>query len=260
MVTEMKRIFAFASRNTKEILRDPLSYIFCLGFPLVMLIVMSLVNESIPPEAGMTIFRIDNLAGGIAVFGQTFIMMFTAMTVAKDRNGAFLVRMYATPMKSTDFIFGYTLPMILIFLVQNLITYAVSYIIAVIADVEINPAGLILSIILLIPSAIMFIGFGLLFGTLFNEKAAPGVCSIIISLGSFLGAIWFDADSTGGVMLKLCKCLPFYYCTKTARSSLNMEFGFENFVIPLMVVAVCAVVLAAVSSLVFRTKMKADLS
>jgi len=256
----MKRIFTFASRNTKEILRDPLSYIFCLGFPLVMLIVMSLVNESIPPETGMTIFRIDNLAGGIAVFGQTFIMMFTAMTVAKDRNGAFLVRMYATPTKSTDFIFGYTLPMILIFLVQNLITYAVSWIIAVITDVTINPAGLIISIVLLIPSAIMFIGFGLLFGTLFNEKAAPGMCSIIISLGSFLGAIWFDADSTGGVMLKLCKCLPFYYCTKSARMSMAMEFGFEKLWLPVIVVTACAVVVAAVSATVFRMKMKADLS
>ena len=60
----MNRVLAFSGRNLKELLRDPLSYIFCLGFPLVMLVIMSIVNQSIPPEAGMTIFNIENLAGG----------------------------------------------------------------------------------------------------------------------------------------------------------------------------------------------------
>lgn len=62
----MNRIIAFSRRNFKEILRDPLSYILCLGFPLIMLVIMTLVNESIPAEAGMVIFRIDYLSGGIA--------------------------------------------------------------------------------------------------------------------------------------------------------------------------------------------------
>lgn len=256
----MHKMKAFASRNSKEILRDPLSYIFCLGFPLVMLVVMTLINESIPAEAGMTIFRIDFLAGGIAVFGQTFIMLFTAITVAKDRSGAFLVRMYATPMQSSDFVAGYMLPMLLISVVQSVITYGASYIVSLITGVTINPLGMLISVAALIPSAIMFIGFGLLFGTLCNEKAAPGLCSIIISLGSFLGAIWFDAESTGGVLLTMCKCLPFYYCTKTARTSMALDFGFEQFWLSMIVVSVCAVFIAIGSSVIFRGKMKADLA
>ncbi len=255
----MHKIKAFASRNGKEILRDPLSYIFCLGFPLVMLIIMTLVNESIPAEVGMTIFRIDNLSGGIAVFGQTFIMLFTAITVAKDRSGAFLVRMYATPMTSMNFVLGYMLPMLLISVVQSIITYAASLVVALIVGVELSISGLLLSIVTLIPSAVMFIGFGMLFGTLFNEKAAPGLCSIIISLGSFLGAIWFDAESTGGVLLKICKCLPFYYCTKSARASVALNFGFSELWMPVLVVTACAVVIAVLSAIVFRKKMKADL-
>lgn len=256
----MHKIKAFAIRNWKEILRDPLSYIFCLGFPLVMLVVMTLVNESIPAEAGMTIFRIDRLSGGIAVFGQTFIMLFTAITIAKDRSGAFLVRMYATPMTSWDFAAGYMLPMLMISVVQSVITYAASYIVSLIVGIAVNPLGLLLSVLALIPSAVMFIGFGLLFGTLFNEKAAPGLCSIIISLGSFLGGIWFDAESTGGVLLTLCKCLPFYYCTKAARAAVALEFGLEQFWLPLLVVSAWAVLIAAASSVVFRVKMKADLA
>lgn len=255
----MNKIKAFATRNCKEILRDPLSYIFCLGFPIVMLIVMTLVNESIPAEAGMTIFRIDNLAGGIAVFGQTFIMLFTAITVAKDRNGAFLVRMYATPMTSMDFVLGYMLPMLFIAVVQSVITYAASLVIAMIVGVKLSLPGFLFSVVALIPSAVMFIGFGLLFGTLFGEKSAPGLCSIIISLGSFLGAIWFDAESTGGVLLKICKCLPFYYCTKSARASMVLEFGFGELWLSVIVVSACAVVVAVVSTVVFRMKMKADL-
>ena len=102
----MNRILAFSDRNRKELLRDPLSYIFCLAFPLVMLVVMTLVDSSIPRESGMSVFHIQNLCAGIAVFGQLFIMLFTTLTVSKDRAGSFLVRLYATPMKSVDFIIG----------------------------------------------------------------------------------------------------------------------------------------------------------
>lgn len=179
----MNRIKAFSSRNIKEILRDPLNYIFCLGFPLAMLIIMTFINSSIPEESGMTIFRIDNLYGGISVFGQTFIMLFTAITVSKDRAGAFLVRMYATPMTTADFIMGYIFPMIVLSVIQNVITAIASLIISFIVGVELNIIGMLFSIIVLIPSAAMFIGFGMLFGSLFSDKSAPAMSSIIISLG-----------------------------------------------------------------------------
>ncbi len=122
----MNRVLAFAGRNLKELLRDPLSYIFCLGFPLVMLVIMSIVNQSIPPEAGMTIFNIEKLAGGIAMFGQSFIMLFTCLSVSKDRSGAFLTRLYASPMKSFDFIAGYTFPVLALSVIQSDITFAAS--------------------------------------------------------------------------------------------------------------------------------------
>lgn len=256
----MFRIKAFAVRNIKELSRDPLSYIFCLGFPIVMLVIMTLVNNSIPQEAGMTIYRIDNLAGGIAVFGQTFIMLFTALNVTKDRSGAFLVRMYASPMKSIDFTGGYILPMIITAIIQSIISFIISFVIALINDVDVSLLGLLLAVVTLIPSAVMFIGLGLLFGTLFNDKSAPGICSIIISLSSFLGSIFFPADSTGGVLLKICKALPFYYCTKSARSAIALEFGFDEFVLPLIIVTVCGIAVTVISATVFKTRMKADLS
>ena len=185
----MNRIIAFSRRNFKEILRDPLSYIFCLGFPLIMLVIMTLVNESIPAEAGMLIFRIDYLSGGIAVFGLTFIMLFTSLSVAKDRAGAFLVRLYATPMHSGDFIMGYIAPIMVIALAQVLITFAASILISFITGIGLSAAGLGAAALALVPTAVMMIGFGLLFGSLFGEKSAPGLCSIVISLASFLGGV-----------------------------------------------------------------------
>ncbi len=256
----MHRLLAFTERNRKEILRDPLSYIFCLGFPLVMLIIMTLVDQSIPKEAGMTVFHIENLSGGILVFAQTFIMLFTAITVAKDRSGSFLVRMYATPMTSRDLIGGYILPMLLLYLIQAVITVITAFIIALITKADLKISGLILGIVLGLPSAVLFIGFGLLAGTLFNEKAAPGMCSILISLGSFLGCIWFDADATGGVMLKICRCLPFYYCTKTVRAAMQLQFTGNAFWKPLAIVSVCAVVILTLAILAFRRRMRADLA
>jgi len=256
----MNRMTAFADRNRKEILRDPLSYIFCLAFPLAMLLIMTLVNTSIPKESGMTVFRIDNLAVGIAVFGQTFVMLFTGLTVSKDRSGSFLVRMYATPMESSDFTMGYMLPMLVIALAQNVLIYLASLVISLITGPAINPLGLLVSLVTLIPSAVMFICIGLLFGTLFSEKAAPGLCSIIISLSSFLGGVWFDADHTGGVMLTICRVLPSYYCTRAGRSAVRLDFGMNAWVIPLLIVVLCAAALAVIASLVFRSKMKADLS
>lgn len=256
----MKRALAFAQRNVKEVLRDPLSYIFCVGFPLVMLVIMTLVNQSIPKEAGMTIFRIDRLSGGVAVFGQTFVMLFAALCVAGDRSGSFLVRMYATPMKSSDFVVGYIIPMLLIAVIQCALTMVVSFIISLITGVELKIAGLLLAIVVSLPSAVMFIGLGLLFGTLFNEKSAPGLCSLVISFGSFLGGIWFDPEATGGVMLKICKCMPFLYAVKTVRSAIKLSFGFEEFWLPLIIVTGSAIVVAALGALAFRRRMRADLS
>ena len=49
-----------------------------------------------------------------------------------DRSGAFLTRMYATPMTHNDFIAGYMLPMLVISFAQTLIIYAASWIISLV--------------------------------------------------------------------------------------------------------------------------------
>lgn len=253
----MKRTAAFAVRNWKELVRDPLSYVFCLGFPLIMLIVMTLVNESIPAEAGMTLFRIENLAGGIAVFGLTFLMLFICLTVSKDRSGAFLMRLYATPMTSENFMAGYLLPAGALALVQVCITFAAALAIAAVQGVTLRPLGLLLALAALLPTIVLFLSLGLLFGTLFTEKAAPGLCSVVISFASFLGGVWFDVDSVDGVLNKLCTALPFVHAVKAAR--LATALTPDGIAPHILITTAYALGAALLSITVFRQKMRADL-
>ena len=201
------RTIVFSGRNLKELLRDPLSYIFCLGFPIVMLLIMTVVNSSIPPEAGMTVFRIDNLSGGIAVFGLSFVMLFAALLLSPDRTGAFLTRLYASPMKAWEFIGGYYLPIILLSVIQSVIAFAASFVIAAAEDVQMNVGRVLFALLSLVPTAVMFIGFGLFFGSVMGSNAAPGLCSIIISAAGMLGGIWMDVESIGGGLRSVCLAL-----------------------------------------------------
>ena len=256
----MNKTVSFAKRNLMEMSRDALSYIFCVAFPVVMLIIMSLVNSTIPKESGNTVFQIDSLAGGVAVFGQSFIMLFTALQVATDRGSSFLIRLYASPMKSRNFTNGYILPMLVIALIQGVITHIAAYIISLIVGYDLNPRGLLLALVTALPSAVLFIALGLIFGTLFNEKSAPGMCSVIISLGSFLGGFFFDAEHATGAMGTICRSQPLYYCTKTVRSTIKMDFSWDAFGLPILIVCGSAAVLIVLAIVLFKRKMRADLA
>ncbi len=244
----------FAGRNFKELVRDPLSWIFCLGFPIVMLIVMTVINESIPAEAGMTLFETESLAPGIMIFGLTFVMLFACLLVSGDRGEAFLLRIFTSPMKSSDYIMGYILPLVVLSFGQAVITLIASLIVAAIGGTSLDIPDMLFSVVTAIPSMLMFIGFGLLFGTLFNKNAAPGLSSIIISFSGMLGGIWMDIDAIGGTLADICKALPFYHCVKSARLAFGGDFAGS--LIESGIVLIWAVVVVTVSILVFKKKMR----
>ncbi len=244
----------FAQRNFKELIRDPLSWIFCLGFPIAMLLIMNIINESIPEEAGMTIFELNNLAPGIEVFGLTFIMLFACMLIAGDRKDAFLLRIFTSPMKSTDYILGYIIPLIVLSLGQIAITMIASLIMGAITGESINIGNMLFSMAALIPAVMMFVGFGILFGTLFNKNAAPGLASIIISFSGILGGIWMDVETIGGALGKLCNALPFYHAVKSARLAFSGDF--TGSLTQSGIVLIWAVVVIVLSIVVFKKKMR----
>ena len=253
MKERMYRISAFAERVLLELVRDPLSYVFALGFPLVMLIVMTLLNESIPPEAGMTVFRIDSLAPAVYVFGLSFLMLFTALLVSKDRAEAFLVRLYISPMSRTDFLIGYTVPVLFLAVLQGIIAMGTAAVIAVFTDVPLSPAGMSAVLAVNVPASLLFIGFGLLFGSLFSDRAAPPLSSVVISLSSFLGGMWMDLDHMSGVLVTLCDLLPFRHAVEAGRMALAMEFDGIGGHLAVVLAWTAAVYVSAVPA--FRKKL-----
>lgn len=250
----MKRTLTFAGRCFLENIRDPLSYIFVLGFPLLMLDVMSVVNGSIPPEAGMHIFDIVNLAPAICVFGLSFVMLFSALLLSKDRSEAFLIRLYISPMTSVDFMLGYTVPALVISLLQSVITMAVSAIIAAASGEPFGIINVISMIAVFFPVALLFIGFGLLFGTLLNDKSAPPLSSIIISAASLLGGMWMDVDSMGGGFAGVCHALPFYHAVTAGRMALSGNC--DGIFVHIAIVSVWAIVIFAAASAAFHFKRR----
>ena len=253
----MKRAFVFARRNLKELLRDPLSYIFCLGFPIVMLLIMTAINSMIP-AGSMDLFNIDKLAPGIAVFALSFVMLFASLSISKDRSGAFLTRLFATPMRAYEFIIGYILPLLIIVLGQFAVTYTCSAIICAITGESLALGGVLLSCAMLIPMALFFIAAGLFFGTLLSDKAAPPCSSILISLCGIMGGIWFDLSIVpkNNILAILCRILPFSHATDSARAAISGDLG--SIWGHIAVCSAWAVVFLIAAVTVFKLRMTGD--
>lgn len=242
------RIFAFSKRCMLEIVRDPISYIFSLGFPLAMLIIMTVLNSSVPAEVSMsmTIFELESLTPAVYIFGLSFLMLFTAQLVSRDRCGAYLTRLYISPMSRFDFLLGYTIPVFALALLQGVITMVSSGVIGAISGEDVKITGMLLVILLSVPSVLLFIGFGLLLGVLFGERASPPISSAIISTASFFGGMWMDIDSIGGVIADICRILPFYHAVRLGRAA--MSASFENIGMDFCIVAIWAVAVYAVAA------------
>ena len=206
------RLLTFASRNTKEILRDPLTVCFGLGFPLVLLLLLSAIQAKIPVE----LFEIASLTPGITVFGLSFIALFSATVIAKDRSSSLLQRLYTTPMTPSDFILGYTIPLIPMAVAQTALCYPVAMLLGLQPSVNI-----LYAILLNIPVSILFIALGLLFGSILNEKQVGGVCgALLTNLSAWLSGIWFDLSLVGDGFRKIAHALPFVHAVEMERAVL----------------------------------------
>jgi len=210
------RMLTFAGRNTKEILRDPLNLAFGLGFPLVLLLLLSVIQANIP----VALFEIQHLTPGIAVFGLSFLTLFSATVIAKDRGSALLQRLYTTPMTPADFILGYTLPIIPIAIVQCMICYGTAILLGL--DMTVN---ILCAVLFMIPVSVFYIALGLLCGSVLNDKQVGGICgALLTNLSAWLSGIWFDLDLVGGTFKRIAHCLPFVHAVELERAVLAGNF------------------------------------
>ena len=211
------RMFTFAKRCAKEILRDPLNLMFGLGFPVVLLILLSAIQANIP----VPLFEIGRLTPGITVFGLAFMSLFSSTLIARDRESALLQRLYTTPLKSSDFILGYMLPLLPIAMAQGAVCYLVA--IAMGLPVTVN---ILYAIFMLLPVAVFYIALGLLCGSVFNVKQVGGICgALLTNLSAWLSGIWFDLELVGGIFQKIANILPFIHAVELERAVLSGNVG-----------------------------------
>lgn len=213
----MTKMLFFAQRNTKEMVRDKLNLAFGLGFPVVLLLLLSAIQANIPTA----LFMISDLAPGVAVFGLSFISLFSGFLIAKDRSGAFILRLYTSPLTSGGFILGYTLPLLPIAAAQ----IAVCFICAFCMGLAVT-WNVLLTFVVLLPAAVVFIALGLLCGTLFNDKQVGGICgALLTNLSAWLSGTWFDVSLVGGWFEAAANLLPFIHAVKAGRAALQGNYA-----------------------------------
>ena len=210
------RMLTFAKRCAKEILRDPLNLMFGLGFPVVLLLLLSAIQANVPVK----LFEIENLAPGITIFGFSFLTLFSATLIAKDKESSLLQRLYTTPLKSSDYILGYMLPIIPIAIVQSVICYLIA--IALGLPITIN---IIYAILMGVPIAVFYVALGLLCGSVFNVKQVGGICgALLTNLSAWLSGVWFDLELVGGAFSKIANALPFVHAVELERAMIHGNF------------------------------------
>lgn len=211
------KLLTFARRTAKEILRDPLNLGFGLGFPVVLLLLLSAIQANIP----VSLFEIGSLTPGITIFGLSFMTLFSATLVAKDRGSALLQRLYTTPMGAEAFILGYTLPMLPMAAAQSLICYGVAWLLGLKLTVNI-----LLAVVFIIPVSLFYVALGLLCGSIFSDKQVGGICgALLTNLSAWLSGIWFDLELVGGAFKKIAYALPFVHAVEMERAAFagNLE-------------------------------------
>lgn len=238
------RMIAFARRNAREILRDPLSLGFGLGFPMILLALMTLIQRNVPVE----IFEMESLLPGICVFGTSFFALFSAQLISKDRSSALMMRLKTSPLRPRDFILGYALPLLPMALVQGALCIALALVLGL------KPGwGLVWMLLAVLPAALVFIALGLLCGSLLTERQVGGVCgALLTNLSAWLSGAWFDLKLIGGGFEAFAYALPFANAVDAARSALaGRPAGM-----PLLLTLAYAIALSALASTIFARRMR----
>ena len=240
------KMLTFAKRCAREILRDPINLAFGLGFPLVLLLLLSALQANIP----VSLFEINTLTPGITVFGLSFMTLFSATLIARDRDSALLQRLYTTPLTSVDFILGYMLPLLPIALGQALICYLFAIPLGLTVSVRI-----VYAVVGIIPMAVFNIALGLLCGSVLGVKQVGGICgALLTNLSAWLSGVWFDLSLVGGFFEKLANALPFVHGAELEKALCRGHFeAAASHVLPVLLYSV---LITAAAVLCFLRQMK----
>ncbi|WP_442602823.1 ABC transporter permease [Paenibacillus sp. KN14-4R] len=239
------RYLAFASRNRKEILRDPLTLLFGMGLPIIIMYLFSSMQKNMPFD----LYSIENLTPGVIVFSFSFITLFSGMLIGKDKSSSFLMRIFASPMSASDYMMGYALPLLPIASLQIIICFISALFLGL--SFHVNIVGAVIVLILI---AMLYIGFGLLLGTYFTDKQVGGIFAIFVNLTAWLSGTWFKLDMVGGTFKIFASALPFAHAVDATRFALSGQYG--DLVVPLLWVVGYTIMIFVLAVWGFKRKMK----
>ena len=240
------RMLNFAKRNFKELVRDPISLIFEIALPIFLLFIFQQFNLS------ESIYKLENFTPGIILFGFSFITLFSSTLVAKDRVTSLLIRLGTSPMKPSDYILGYTLSLLPIIIIQNVLFFIVAIILGLSFSINI-----IYTILVSIIISILFTFLGILIGSLVNEKATGGIGSLIVQLVCFTSGMYFPKETVGKIFAKICEILPFESCLNIIRGVLNNDLNIISTrnIITFLIYTIFVLIITIIT---FKKKMVSD--
>jgi len=239
------RFYSLASRNFKEIYRDPVSILLGLVMPAVLLILFS----SIYWRTQVEMFSPQKLTPGLIVFSFAFLMMFSAVLLAKDRQSAFLTRLYTAPLKPSDFILSYILPFIPLAIIQILVCFVIGVMLGA------TLTNIFISLLIFLLIALICISLGIIVGALFTVNQVSGIGALVITIISLFSGAWTPLRVIGGIFETIGYALPFAHGVDAAVALLsgsNLGEVTNN----LYVVLIYAVSLFILAILSFKWSMR----
>lgn len=202
---------AFTARNRKEILRDPVSIILGVGMPISLLVLFSIIGRQVPNPS----FRIENFAPGMIVFAFTFVTMFMATLIANDRQNALLLRLFASPLTAMQYVWGYAASLFPLALLQGIAGFVVAALLGLTPSIN-----MLLAVAVLLPTILMSIFLGLIFGSLLEVRQLQGLSGLYISVAALLSGAWMPVEIMGGFLKRIAELLPFTHAVTAARFAL----------------------------------------
>ena len=233
-----------AKRNLKELVRDPLSLGIAVALPLVLLLTLQALGSDDAIFLTPTL-----LTPGIVLFAFVMVMFSSAMILSRDRETSLLARLLTTPLRATDFVSGYSLPYVLVAVVQAAVLFAVGAILGLSIDGSVALVALVV-----VMMAVFFVALGMVLGAVLTVAQTSGAYALVLMLTIFGGA-WFDLEEIGGVFLTLGNALPFKHALDAMRAVMADGAGLGDIAGDLVWIGGYMIAAAAAAVITFRRRM-----
>ena len=234
------RFMELARRNLREMYRDPLHIGLAIALPVGLLLVFQAIPDWFTPTF---------LVPGIVLMGFAMVTDSSGMILARDRERALLSRLLTAPLRAIDFISAYSLPYLLVVIVQIVVIFAVGALLGL--EMSGNAA---LAFLVLFVMSIGYIGLGMILGSVFTYTQASLVWIVVMLLTVFGGA-WMDLAEIGGGLQSAMDVLPFAHALDATRDVIVHGAGFADIATDFYWVLAYTVAFFFLGVLLFRRRM-----